>query len=65
MQGTSIKLANGEVLRSYPNYKYEVQGYGKCAAEEVLPGDFIKVGKRFEKVDVPFTWRVQGRRQEC
>lgn len=59
MQGTSIKLANGEVLRSYPNYKYEVDGIGKCEAEEVLIGDFIRFGKRNERVVSSVTWRVK------
>lgn len=59
--GTSIKLASGQLIRSEPSFQYVVQGVGKCPAEEVRIGDYIRFGRRNERVVSSVTWRVKVR----
>lgn len=59
--GTSIRLASGRLIRSEPQTVYNVRNFGKCSAEEILIGDYIRFGRRNERVVTSVTWRILQR----
>lgn len=59
--GTSIRLASGRLIRSEPEFLHTVRGYGKCSAEEIRIGDYIRFGRRNERVVSNVTWRTLQR----